>query len=283
MKQTKTSKPIFIIDLIKGYMQHDLSNLACQISFRFLLGIFPFLLFLITMLSTIHIDINSLSQYVDALPDFTIQILSFLVTDLSTNTAPVALISTTFIFTIYSSSRAFQTIIEAINKMYFGKIEMPLLKRTALSLLFVILFFFLVVLPLVYYVFSGAIWAFLNTFFNISMTRLSATDSVLLFVCMFGYLTILVMLIYGLSLGKSVSVKSTFVGAFFCVFAWWVSSYAFNFYVSHFSKYSKIYGSIGTIILFFLWINIITLVLMVGALINKILYDYKNQSISYMN
>lgn len=275
-KNKKLSAGSVIIHFIKSFMEYDLPNLACQISFRFLLGIFPFLLFLITMLSKVDIDISVLAQHAEALPDFTVQMLSLLITDLTTNTAPMALISTTFIFSIYSSANAFKTIIEALNKIYYGRIEMSLVRRYIYSVLFVVLFFFLVILPLVYYVFSSAIWAFINTFFNISISNLSATDSILLFCCMFAYLTGLVMLIYGMSLGKKVNIKSTFPGAFTCVFAWWLSSYGFNFYVSHFSNYSKIYGSLGTIILFLLWIYFITLVLMVGALINKLIYDYRN-------
>ncbi len=268
----------FVLDFVMGYVNNDLSNLSCQVSFRFLLGIFPFLLFLIIFFASLNLDTSYLKDQMDALPDFTVQLLSAFVTDISTNTAPVGLMSTTFILAIYSSSKAFKTVIEAVNKIYYGEVRMPVIKRYVLSILFVLLFFCLIILPLVYYIFADAIWAILGTLFNIESHPLSATNSAILFACMVTYLTILVMLMYGMSLGKTIKLRTTLPGAILCVASWWISSYGFNFYVTNISNYSKVYGSIGTVILFFLWINIITLVLLVGSLVNKIIYTYSQEN-----
>ncbi len=274
----KVSSKELILDFGMGYFKNDLSDLACQVSFRFLLGMFPFLLFLITMLTNISIDASVISTHIEAFPDFTIQVLELFITDITQNTTPVGLISTTFIVAIYSSSKAFKTVIEAVNKIYYGEVKLQLFKRYLLSVSFVFMFFFLVILPLVYYVFADAIWGLLDVLFGLRIAPLSTTNSILLFICMFSYLTILVMLMYGMSLGKNVKIKSTLPGAITCVVTWWLSSFCFNFYVNNFSSYSKVYGSIGTIILFFLWIYIITLVLMVGALVNKQLHQYKSEN-----
>ncbi len=267
----------FVVDFVMGFISNDLSNLSCQVSFRFLLGIFPFFLFIITLLSTINLDMTYLSKHIDVLPDFTVQLLTALADDISSSPTPVGLISTTFIVSIYSSSKAFKTVIEVVNKIYFGEVRMPLIKRYIVSIIYVFLFFFLIILPLVYYVFADAIWLILEMLFNITVTPLSTTSSIILFLCMAAYLTLLVMLMYGLSLGKKIKIRTTLPGAVFCVFSWWLSSFGFNFYVTNFSNYSAVYGSIGTIILFFLWINIITLVLLLGSLVNKIIYTYNEE------
>ncbi len=277
MLNTNVTFKEFIIDFFIGIGKYDLGNLACQISFRFLLGIFPFILFLLTFFSSMHLDTQYLQMHSDALPDITVTMLQMFINDMSQTTSNLGVISTTFFIAIYSSSKAFKTVIEAVNKIYYGSIQMSLIKRTLLSIFFVFLFLFLVVLPLAYYIFADAIASFLTVFFNFNFGSLSKTNSIILIVCMFVYLTIIVMLMYGLSLGKNVRLRSTIPGAVFCVVFWWFSSTAFNFYVDNFSNYSKIYGSIGTIILFFLWIQLINLVLMIGALINKILYTYKTE------
>ncbi len=267
----------FFVDLVMGFINNDLSNLSCQVSFRFLLGIFPFFLFIVTLLSTINLDTTYLSKHIDVLPDFTVQLLTALADDISSSTTPVGLISSTFIISIYSSSKAFKTVIEVVNKIYFGEVRMPLLKRYIVSILYVFLFFFLIIIPLVYYVFADAIWLVLKMLFSISVNPLTATSSMILFFCMATYLTLLVMLMYGMSLGKKIKLRTTLPGAVFCVFSWWLSSFGFNFYVKNISNYSAVYGSIGTVILFFLWINIITLVLLLGSLINKIIYTYNTE------
>ena len=46
------------------------------------------------------------------------------------------------------------------------------------------------------------------------------------------------------------------------------SSYVFAFYIDHFSQYNKLYGSIGAVLIFMLWLFIIALLLLVGFELN---------------
>lgn len=272
----------FMKDFFEGYMDNDLGNLSCQISYRFLLGIFPFLLFLLISLSTLNLDPDLLMNQAEALPESVVQILDVLIKDMTKSSTSFGLMSTTFIVAIYSSSKAFKIVIECVNKIYYGEVRKSLISRYITSLLFMVLFFFLVILPLIFFVFESAIIACIEMFFDLSFLKLSAASSIALFGAMFGYLTLVVMSMYGLSLERDIRLRSNIVGAVFCVLVWWLSSYAFNFYVDNFSSYSAVYGSIGALILFLMWVNLITLVLLLGALINKILYEYRLENKSFL-
>ena len=47
----------------------------------------------------------------------------------------------------------------------------------------------------------------------------------------------------------------------------------FNLYIENFSQYNKLYGSIGTIIILMLYININAIVLLIGFELNASIYD----------
>lgn len=55
------------------------------------------------------------------------------------------------------------------------------------------------------------------------------------------------------------------VGAAVAILAWVLASVAFGFYVSNFSSYNKMYGSLAGVIVFLLWLWITNLALLFGA------------------
>jgi membrane protein len=58
------------------------------------------------------------------------------------------------------------------------------------------------------------------------------------------------------------------VGSFIATFLCLAVSYGFSFYVSNYGTYNKLYGSIGVMIAIMVWVQLITIVLMVGYEIN---------------
>jgi membrane protein len=54
---------------------------------------------------------------------------------------------------------------------------------------------------------------------------------------------------------------------------WLVVSKCFNIYINNFSRYSAVYGSIGAIFVFALWINFLSYALLIGGQINAVIYD----------
>lgn len=49
-------------------------------------------------------------------------------------------------------------------------------------------------------------------------------------------------------------------------------SYGFSYYVSNFSSYNKVYGSIGVLIALMAWVQLVTIILLFGYEINASLH-----------
>ena len=58
-------------------------------------------------------------------------------------------------------------------------------------------------------------------------------------------------------------------GSMFTVTAWALATSGFNFYISHFGSYQRTYGVLGVFIVLMLWIYIMSLMILVGAEINN--------------
>jgi membrane protein len=58
-------------------------------------------------------------------------------------------------------------------------------------------------------------------------------------------------------------------GALLAVAVWVPGSIAFNFYVNHIGSYNRIYGTLGAFMVLMVWIYIISLVVLIGAEINR--------------
>jgi membrane protein len=63
-------------------------------------------------------------------------------------------------------------------------------------------------------------------------------------------------------------------GAMFCAAGWMGFSYAFSYYIDHFSNYSATYGSLTAIVLFMLWMYFCMYLLFLGAELN-LLFENK--------
>lgn len=94
------------------------------------------------------------------------------------------------------------------------------------------------------------------------------------------YMLVTFMLLYKFSPSNSkenmVTFKGVLPGAIFSTLGLIIVSIVFGFYVSNFGKYSITYGSLGGIIVFLIWIYLLSIIILIGAEINATLYSMKN-------
>jgi membrane protein len=61
-------------------------------------------------------------------------------------------------------------------------------------------------------------------------------------------------------------------GSWIATLLFWITSSGFSYYVSHFSTYNKLYGSLGTLLIIMLWLYINSFVILVGFELNVAIY-----------
>jgi membrane protein len=63
------------------------------------------------------------------------------------------------------------------------------------------------------------------------------------------------------------------IGSLVATFLTLAVSYGFSFYITNFGTYNKVYGSIGVLIALMVWIQLITVVLLIGYEINASIHE----------
>jgi membrane protein len=257
---------------IKEISDDNCLGLAAQLSFYFLLAVFPALLFFVALLGYLPID-NLMENVLAALgtlaPTELVRLLRGQLTAIAEG-KHASLLTIGIVGAIWSSSAAMVAIIDALNRAYDVVEWRPWWKRRLLALvltialaLFIIVSFVLVIVgPDV--VATAAGW--------LDLTPVVATVWAILRwpVMVFGVLLGIDLVFHFAPNRPSRWVWIT-PGSLVAVLLWMVSSFAFKFYVSNFADYTATYGAIGGAIVAMLWFYVSSLAILIGAEVNGVL------------
>lgn len=268
-----------IYDVVKffilGLQKSSLLCRANSLSFTFTLAVFPLILFFFTLIPYIPIDglqasiLNTLS---DVLPDQVFKFIEQTILDIVSKQNR-GLLSLGFFMAFYFSTQGVIGIMKAFNRSAHTKENRSGIKmRLAafwLQLMLVIIILIaaalLILTPVfLHYVSENSI---LTSGFAITMINIAKW--VILGLLMFLNLSVIY---YFAPAGKRIY-RFFSPGATIATLLGMVSIVFFNMYIENFSQYNKLYGSIGAIIVLMLFINLNSIVLLIGFELNASIYD----------
>jgi membrane protein len=80
------------------------------------------------------------------------------------------------------------------------------------------------------------------------------------------------LLIYLNAVPRTQRWHSVLPGAALATAVWFPATLVFGWYVSHFAEYSLLYGSLATAIVLLIWMYILSIIVLIGAEFNAILF-----------
>jgi len=180
-------------------------------------------------------------------------------------TRSAGLLSTSLFFAVYNSANGFRAIIRSANSAFDTKDDRGMVRHVALSLGLMMLFAVALLVMLVLMVLGRHIWdIFIPDDLEILFTPLSTVGAL----AVMGFVT---MLIYKLAPAMKLRLLQVLPGAVFTVVAWGVASAVFGFAITNFTQYPAIYGSIAGVFILMLWLNLISVILLIGNELNALL------------
>jgi len=256
----------FFNGIMKGYINQR----AAALSYHFVLALFPLLLFLCTLLPYIPIDSLYLQVYVfiqDMLPEAVSHKVIETI-DVIFLKKHGGLMSLGFLTSIYVASSGVNAIIIYFNSSKQNSKKRTWIKRRMVSIGIVFAIGFVVILSFALIVGSKA-------FFNFLLAKGLIEQGFMLFLLKTAKWALLVSLVYIMfvllyyysPIDKS-NLKFFSAGATIATTLFILSISGFNFYISHFSHYNALYGSIGALIVFLLWVYMISYILIIGFELN---------------
>lgn len=184
----------------------------------------------------------------------------------------ITIVGITIVSLLWAASKGIFAIIQGFNSVYDIVETRHFLILRILSMFYTVIFMTVILVTLVLLVFSSSIY----DYFIIHFPKLAPVAALLVYLKGFFSLFILTgffLILYIFIPARKTTIQNELVGAVFSSLGWSLFSFGFSIYVSRFSSYTKIYGSLGTILLFFFWLYILMYIMFLGGEINFFLSE----------
>lgn len=276
----KGMNPIGVVkQAFKDFGEDDMNTHAAALTYRVLLAVFPFLIFVLTVVGALNME-----EFFDAMLNEARQRLSpELYTQFETILTQVesgangGLLSFGLILAVWSAAGGVRSVMHALNIAYDVEEERPFWRKYAASVGFT-LGLAAILLAAIALMFLGpqtmewlADQAGLGTVFVNLWTWLRIPVAILLMI-------LAVALIYQFFPNVDQPFALVSPGSVVAVLGWIVATLGFSFYISNFANYNATYGSLGGVIMLLFYFFISSAVLLVGAEINAVIFKAHPQT-----
>lgn len=180
---------------------------------------------------------------------------------------PKGILPTTLLITIWSAGKGMLALMRALNQIYDVMEERGYFRLRIIASFYTVVILLILIVTFVLRVFGSNI---LNKMMEnaIGLEKLrSELISIVSFLIMMGVTIIAFGGIYTYIPNKKLIFIKQIPGAAFVALAWGIFTYGFSVYVEYFSGFTT-YGTLGTIVLFLLWLYFCSYIMLMGAVIN---------------
>ena len=272
-KLKDNNKLVYILSsMMERYREHEVGASGASLAYFFVLSIFPFLIFLNALISLFDFspDIMPLAVY-DVLPKEIIQLMEGYLRFIKTN-SPKELFSFGIIATILSASKAFGGILKALEKSYKNSERKSDLLHHLESVAATALFGLSILISFITMGIGKGFWMFLSEHLPLPAFFLASWNYIK-WLIVFSTLLLSLGLLHFIIPNPKIRFRNIIPGTLFSILTWVSISYIFTYYINNFSRYSEIYGSLGTIIILLLWLYLTGIVIVMGGELNHILLE----------
>ncbi len=270
---------VFIVKLLSKMKDDNIFELSAQFSYYIILGIFPFLILSISILCNYSYVIYDILYSMESILPADVYAIVFNVVYKSVNSCSKPYISSSLLIVLWSATAGSSTIISGINRAYgfavtrnyfFMRLE-GIIFSFAIMVTMQIIFALIVLGNQIVTLMQN-----LTLLSDITYSLIHFLRYVLPFLLMF----LVFSAAYKFLTYEKVNFSFVFPGAAFATIGIIGGSTAYSYYIGTKSiYYNTIYGNLSGIIIFLLWIFILSVIFLTGAEINYFVGKNKQKKI----
>ena len=180
---------------------------------------------------------------------------------------PKGILSVTLLITIWSAGKGMLALMRALNQIHDVIEERGYFRLRIIASFYTVIILLMLVVTFILGVFGRNIlhWVLQNTI-GIEKVRTNLI-SIASFMVMMAITIIVFSGIYTYIPNKKLNFIKQIPGAVFVASAWGIFTFGFSLYVEWFSEFTT-YGTLGTIVLFLLWLYFCCYIMLMGAIMN---------------
>lgn len=263
---------------ITGIVRGALTTRASGIAFSFLMAIFPFLVFVLNLIPYVPIDgfqedfLYLMSQW---MPPTTSTEAFDNVINYITNHNYGGLLSFYFILSIILMTNGINAIFGGFEYSYHVKVGRNVIRQylIALSISILLVFYMLLTVAVAFYFEVGIEKLKDSGWVENEVVWIELSQNI--FFAIMIFISVSTLFFFGTKEGKHHKFVSA--GSIMTTLLFILLIYLFGIYVVKFSKYNELYGSIGTLLVFMLFIWLNSIILLLGFELNASLHRIKKR------
>jgi membrane protein len=256
---------------LADFFADDMPTYAAALAYRVLFSLFPFLIFLSTLLGFLGVPqlfewLREQASYV--LPSQAMELVNTILSELQTPQG--GLMSVAIALSVWSASAAVLGTMNALNVAFDVKERRPGWKRFAVSILYTLALALMLGIAAAFMLTGPAFLEWIARYVGLHS----------MFIAVWTWLrwplaAFLLMLVVAVVYYAAPNLKQRFrlftTGSVLAVAVWIATSLGFAYYVQNFGDYNKTYGSMGAVIVLLLYFFLSAAVMLFGAEVNAVI------------
>ncbi len=264
----------YIESIVNKMIDADYPGMAAEMAFMFILGLFPFLLFAMSVYA--WLGRSSLSGYVisaltQVAPSDVSRLIESTLSQVTVFKHGGIMAVICFFVTIALSSNAVASVMKGLNRAFQTDETRPFIYTRILSVLMVflnviVLFLTVNMILLGKIIMSVALELFHIpnlTYQIIMILRWPLSFLVLYFTSYFSYY-----ILPDIKGNEWVKRKAALVGTLFFSCFWLLGSWSFSLYLDHLNTYNRVFGTIGAFVIMMVWLYYTAMIILLGGEFN---------------
>lgn len=266
----------------KRIAEAEISTSSATVAYYLLLSLFPLLIAVGNILPYLQIESATAMAYLqEIIPS---QVFSFLkpaIENLLTQRSG-GLLSISALATLWSASQSINALQKVMNKAYGVEARGNFIITRIVSILVLVFFMIAFVFVTIVFGFGRVIIDFIQPILEIPHDWINTFEALKWPVTIVGLL-LLMSLIFLLVPNAKVSFRSVIPGAVFATVGWMLLSQIFGLYAKYFAARVSGYQIIGSFIVLMIWLNLISIILIFGGVINAVVAEFTGKKVSEGN
>lgn len=258
---------------VVGVAEGALGIRAAAIAFQVFVSIFPVILVLLSLLPLVPVKdfqgslFDALRQY---FPGDTFHLVESTVADLLATGVHPEIASLGFVLMLFYASSSINGILSGLNEAHHLEKRGHWLLMRAMSMLLMVVFSLFLIIAVLLIVFSGTVLDWLTAEGLVALADLPLIQTVRWVVTLLLLFTTITALYNAADFTKD---RWRFItpGAVATTGLIVLTSIAFAWFATSLSSYNRLYGSLGTLLLLLVWLNVNCFLLIIGFDLNTVL------------
>lgn len=283
MQLNKEKLPKFVQSIwnfIDTIIQLDFYGMAAEMGFWFMIGIFPFLLFLTALFAWLGkkaVMYPILTFISTVAPPDVARLINSVLDEAMIFKQGTLIAVIGFIITVALASNAIAVIIKGLNRALKIEETRSFIYTRTLSVLMVfvnalVLFMSVNILLLGKVILDFCVQNNLILYGTADMISFLRWPSMIAVICLIFWVNYYIL--PALEGDEKIKIKTSIPGAIFLCIFWLLGSWCFSIYLSNLNAYNKVYGTIGAVAILMVWLYYTSLLILLGGQLNSKYHDY---------